>query len=174
MLGVSETDNIKAPITRKRKSVQFKPDDEIINPEDVDPTVGRFRNLVQTSIVPTGNKRSKVDHSSNSSLYSSLFNNSSLRINTKNSPSSTGSLAQSLLQKNSLAIHLSNPAPEIEEPIDENSPSQPAAHSQYLPQEMVENVSSLYEEEELDEGQKKKYAKEAWPGHEKTTTLTNF
>lgn len=35
----------------------FSDDDEIINPEDVDPSVGRFRNMVQTAVVPVKKKR---------------------------------------------------------------------------------------------------------------------
>lgn len=35
----------------------FSEDDEIINPEDVDPSVGRFRNMVQTAVVPVKKKR---------------------------------------------------------------------------------------------------------------------
>lgn len=35
----------------KRKCVVFNDEEDIINPEDVDPSIGRFRNLVQTTIV---------------------------------------------------------------------------------------------------------------------------
>ncbi|THD29089.1 Nuclear inhibitor of protein phosphatase [Fasciola hepatica] len=47
---------------RKRKlhSVHFSDADEVINPEDVDPSVGRFRNLVQETFIP--NKRAKGAH----------------------------------------------------------------------------------------------------------------
>ncbi|TGZ67323.1 hypothetical protein CRM22_004869 [Opisthorchis felineus] len=47
---------------RKRKSysVHFSDADEIINPEDVDPSIGRFRNLVQETFIP--NKRAKGSH----------------------------------------------------------------------------------------------------------------
>ena len=40
---------------RKRKStssISFADDEEIINMEDVDPTVGKFRNMVSTTIIP--------------------------------------------------------------------------------------------------------------------------
>lgn len=37
---------------RKRMSIHFADGDDIINPEDVDPTVGRFRNLVQETFIP--------------------------------------------------------------------------------------------------------------------------
>ena len=40
--------------------VSFNEDEEIINPEDIDPSIGRFRNLVQTTVIPTSNKRPKL------------------------------------------------------------------------------------------------------------------
>jgi nuclear inhibitor of protein phosphatase 1 len=47
----------------KRKSVQFNDDEAVINPEDVDPYVGRFQNLVQSTIIPA-TKRLCIDASS--------------------------------------------------------------------------------------------------------------
>ena len=37
---------------RKRKSVGFAEKEEVINPEDVDSTVGRFRNMVSVEVIP--------------------------------------------------------------------------------------------------------------------------
>ncbi|KAF5395932.1 hypothetical protein PHET_11408 [Paragonimus heterotremus] len=37
---------------RKHYNVHFSDADEVINPEDVDPSVGRFRNLVQETFIP--------------------------------------------------------------------------------------------------------------------------
>jgi len=37
---------------RKRKSVGFVEKDEVINPEDVDSNVGRFRNMISVEIIP--------------------------------------------------------------------------------------------------------------------------
>ena len=52
MVGISEMD-----VSHKRKqhplSISFADEEEIINPEDIDPTIGRFRNMVQTTIIPT-------------------------------------------------------------------------------------------------------------------------
>lgn len=61
MLGI--TDDIKSKKNRnkrKRRNVTFNDEECIINPEDVDPNVGRFRNLVQTTVVPT--KRSRLEN----------------------------------------------------------------------------------------------------------------
>ena len=53
VLGIPEDDGIKKTLKRKRNPVTFNDEEEIINPEDVDPAVGRFRNLVQTTTIPT-------------------------------------------------------------------------------------------------------------------------
>jgi hypothetical protein len=34
----------------KRKGVSFNDEEEVINPEDVDSSVGRFRNLIQSTV----------------------------------------------------------------------------------------------------------------------------
>lgn len=62
MLGI--TDDVKMKKNkhnkRKRRNVTFNDEECIINPEDVDPSVGRFRNLIQTTVVPT--KRSRLEN----------------------------------------------------------------------------------------------------------------
>lgn len=61
MLGITDDNSIKKNKAgkRKRRGVTFNDEECVINPEDVDPNVGRFRNLVQTTVVPT--KRTKLD-----------------------------------------------------------------------------------------------------------------
>ena len=53
MLGIAE-DDFKPAVRRRsqKRSVSFNEDEEVINPEDVDPSVGRFRNLVSTTVIP--------------------------------------------------------------------------------------------------------------------------
>ena len=54
MLGIADDDNSvkNAPgVKRKKRSITFNDEEEVINPEDIDPNVGRFRNLVHTSLV---------------------------------------------------------------------------------------------------------------------------
>lgn len=62
MLGI--TDDVKTKKSknskRKRRNVTFNDEECIINPEDVDPNVGRFRNLIQTTVIPT--KRSRIEN----------------------------------------------------------------------------------------------------------------
>lgn len=75
MLGI--TDDVKMKKNknnkRKRRNVTFNDEECIINPEDVDPNVGRFRNLIQTTVVPT--KRSRIEN--NYMGYSTLSSVSS-------------------------------------------------------------------------------------------------
>merc|ERR1711939_599963 len=47
-------------VKRKRRNVTFNEEDDVINPEDIDPNVGRFRNLVQTTVIVP--KKRKLDH----------------------------------------------------------------------------------------------------------------
>ena len=53
MLGITDDDVHKPTRKRKKKGISFNDDEEVINPEDVDPSVGKFRNLVQTTVVPS-------------------------------------------------------------------------------------------------------------------------
>jgi hypothetical protein len=53
MLGITDDEIHKITRKRKKKGISFNDDEEIINPEDVDPSVGRFRNLIQTTVVPS-------------------------------------------------------------------------------------------------------------------------
>ncbi|XP_036143064.1 nuclear inhibitor of protein phosphatase 1 isoform X1 [Monomorium pharaonis] len=52
MLGITDDEMHKPTRKRKKKGITFNDDEEVINPEDVDPSVGRFRNLIQTTVVP--------------------------------------------------------------------------------------------------------------------------
>jgi nuclear inhibitor of protein phosphatase 1 len=38
-------------VKKKRKSVIINEEEQVINPEDIDPSVGKFRNLIQSTIV---------------------------------------------------------------------------------------------------------------------------
>jgi nuclear inhibitor of protein phosphatase 1 len=49
---------------RKRKiRLTFNEEEMIINPEDVDPSVGRFRNLIETTVIPKKVRNAKSCHS---------------------------------------------------------------------------------------------------------------
>ena len=36
---------------RRKKAVSFCEDEFIINPEDIDPSIGRFRNMISTTVI---------------------------------------------------------------------------------------------------------------------------
>jgi nuclear inhibitor of protein phosphatase 1 len=46
---VENTPNIPSLPKKKKKCVSICDEEDVINPEDVDPSVGRFRNMVQTT-----------------------------------------------------------------------------------------------------------------------------
>ena len=48
-----EDQNLKPIIGRKRKSVKFNNEEDVINPEDVDDSIGKFRNSCEVTIIPT-------------------------------------------------------------------------------------------------------------------------
>ncbi|CAB0005132.1 unnamed protein product [Nesidiocoris tenuis] len=51
MLGIGDDAETAQPRSKKkRKCITFSEEHELINPEDVDPSVGRFRNMVHTTV----------------------------------------------------------------------------------------------------------------------------
>lgn len=159
---------------RKRSRVLFNEEEDIINPEDVDPSIGRFRNLVQTAVIP--NKKQKVVSSSasgtltTSSLTSSAESKMRRRLSGDNNlyddiPEAGATTPQlpglSFTTMSKLGLSVPNPAPDVD--IDENpfvAPQPPGARS--------EGGAMIGPEMEAEAGglgpKKKKYAKEAWPG----------
>ncbi|KAG1649976.1 Nuclear inhibitor of protein phosphatase 1 [Nymphon striatum] len=185
MLGIPD-DETKAVSTRKRKgrNVGFNEDEEVINPEDIDPSVGRFRNLVQTAVVPIkvslklsfliiistdDSKKMKTD----SDLNLSKTNHRMHGLATFSSaPSLYGDLPDpgiyhepqispsifSSTLSNKLGISFPNPAPQVEI-------TEPNVNTSQVPTVPLEAIVS-------QEPKKKKYAKEAWPG--KKPTISNL
>jgi len=66
MLGIDDDTNMRKQNALKQgrriRNVTFNDEEIVINPEDVDPNVGRFRNLVQTTVVPAKRARYDVNH----------------------------------------------------------------------------------------------------------------
>lgn len=166
MLGITDdTEKRNTNRKRKKKGVSFNEDDEIINPEDIDPSVGRFRNLVQTTVIPTTVKRQKLGdsigipssefkvprtiHSTVPGLYQDL---PPPEIATA---SSSMSIYSSLSSR--LGMVLPNPAPDVDmgQGFAQPTPFVPPSA----------NVADSLEPK------KKKYAKEAWPGKKPAPTL---
>lgn len=169
MLGITD-DSEKRNNNRKRKKrgVSFNEDEEIINPEDVDPSIGRFRNLIQTTVIPTAQKRARLSdvvgvnsadlklakHLHPSSIIPHLYQDLPPETNT-GGVSSSMNIYSSLSSR--LGMVLPNPAPEVD-----LGQSYPQA-APYVPVQS-QSVDSL-------EPKKKKYAKEAWPGKKPAAAL---
>ena len=154
-------------MSRKRKgNVHFNEEDEVINPEDIDPSVGRFRNLVQTSVIP--NKKAKQESSHSMIHYDKTAIVPTSRtdlIRISSSDLSSRKLHANPLFSSSLSaklgIHLPNPAPDV----DLNKPIEDMIEPPIIgPMEQLESNN-------VNEPRKKKYAKEAWPGKKQTSLL---
>lgn len=166
MLGITD-DNEKRNANRKRKRrcVTFNEDDEIINPEDIDPSVGRFRNLIQTTVIPSAVKRPKLAevigipssefkiprtiHPTVPELYQDL------PPETNTSTNNSMNIYSTLSSR--LGMVLPNPAPEVDMGQDYAQPTP-------FVQPPTQGTDSL-------EPKKKKYAKEAWPGKKPAPAL---
>merc|ERR1712083_1158309 len=59
MLGISDGDGPGGGSAKKKRKIRitFNEEEDVINPEDVDPSIGRFRNMVTTSIIPNKPKK---------------------------------------------------------------------------------------------------------------------
>lgn len=166
MLGISDDTEQKRNSNRKRKrrGVSFNEDEEIINPEDIDPSVGKFRNLIQSTVVPSAKKQKLAENMGIShnefriprhiqSTIPQLYEDMPPETNVPGS--GTVSMFSSLSSK--LGMVLPNPAPEVD--IDQNY----AQPTPFVPQQAQTGDSQ--------EPKKKKYAKEAWPGKKPTQSL---
>ncbi|GBN17703.1 Nuclear inhibitor of protein phosphatase 1 [Araneus ventricosus] len=168
MLGI--TDEEIKPTARKRKSasVRFSTEEEIINPEDIDPTIGRFRNLIQSAIIPNKRQREETSNLFGSGLSSNSNKRMAQSFHTVNDihRSDSGHGAMSTLFTPSLSVklglHLPNPAPDIDLEQTEVVPD----YTVTIPNPTVPNESNISQEPK-----KKKYAKEAWPGKKPTPSL---
>ncbi|XP_017078195.1 nuclear inhibitor of protein phosphatase 1 [Drosophila eugracilis] len=211
MLGIDDDTNLRKQNALKQgrriRNVTFNDEEIVINPEDVDPNVGRFRNLVQTTVVPAKRARFDVNHmgihsgsslsSANAAHVHQMFQQSLADMKHQQQQhrdmpppnavphSPTNSLYQGLPAEthgkgelepisplsigSKLGLLLPNPAPEVMPVFDEAlEPTSTLAQKLAVANANVRR----YGEDPHDssgEGdalcpQKKKYAKEAWPG----------
>lgn len=175
MLGIAEDTSFKrnSKSKRKRRTIQFNEDEIIINPEDVDPSVGRFRNLINSTVIPT--KRFKMENSigiSTSSESVKHYHSTSFmpQLLYQGLPPSSADLhksedvdmeAPSQMSNlgSKLGLLLPNPAPEVVPTNDNLSTMLSVSYN------TSGGHGSGKNEENLEDGPKKKiYAKEAWPG----------
>lgn len=162
MLGISDEPEKRMNRKRKRNCVTFNEDEEVINPEDIDPSIGRFRNLVQSTVIPTSYKKQKLSESIGISEFKpprpishhiDLYND----LPPESHSNSVNNLGMYSSLSTRLGLVLPNPAPEVEIGQSNNP-------SLFVPQQVQNNDSS-------SEPKKKKYAKEAWPGKKTVQTL---
>ncbi|XP_043462971.1 nuclear inhibitor of protein phosphatase 1 [Leptopilina heterotoma] len=172
MLGITDDEVHKSTRKRKKKGISFNDDEEVINPEDVDPSVGKFRNLIQTTVVPSKRMRMEgglislsednhniMKHLQPTSTTPNLYNDlppEQYTSSISNNPFTVG--LTSLTSR--LGIALPNPAPEVE--MTQNQ-------IQIETTNITEMPGSV--EGHAMEPKKKKYAKEAWPGKKPLPTL---
>lgn len=141
----------------------------VLNPEDIDPTIGRFRNLVSTTIIVPNKvifeliifiwtrlsifisfkKRPANEISQNSNIEIKK-----LRRDSDDYDNSSITTSYSFDNVSKLGIKLPNLAPNIEKP------------------EPNLNISDEYSDE-FEPLRRKKYAKESWPGKKPTTLSSN-
>lgn len=186
MLGINE-DSIRKPNSnskRKRKHITFNDDEIIINPEDVDPSVGRFRNLVQTTVLPA--KRLKYETNSmgiphftkpatiqpiislaDKTLQSSLYHGIPIPDAGASGSKPHHPLDIDVTQValgSKLGLLLPNPAPDVnpEEPVVD--PKVQFSSATVASGPITYEESMMIETQTPGGPQKKKYAKESWPG----------
>lgn len=167
MLGISDDTEKRNSRKRKKRGVSFNEDEEIINPEDVDPSIGRFRNLIQTTVIPSSlQKRARIEqatHAQDLKLAKHLHPSAIIPHLYQDIPPETnsGALASSMNMYSSLSSRLGmvlpNPAPDVD--LGQN-------YVQAAPYVPVQSQST-----DSLEPKKKKYAKEAWPGKKPAPAL---
>ena len=75
MMGIPKEETF---IKKRRKiHITFNDEEDVINPWDVDPSIGRFTNLVQSTVIPKANKQQTQV---NSNQYLFLVVNSTLGL----------------------------------------------------------------------------------------------
>ncbi|XP_040568686.1 nuclear inhibitor of protein phosphatase 1 [Lepeophtheirus salmonis] len=168
VLGIPDESSNTPNKKRKKLRIVFAEDEDVINPEDIDPSVGRFRNLVETTIIPK--KKQKFDlglmgspvgnrkHTFHTPL---TVNKASGLYDGLEGPSHLAGYSATLSYK--LGLPLPNPAPDIE--------IAPTVTEEPIVPQVQPSAPVSFEEEDPDEPKKKKYAKEAWPGRKPTPSL---
>jgi nuclear inhibitor of protein phosphatase 1 len=148
---------------RKTTSVSFSADgDEVINPEDVDPSVGRFRNLISTEIiVPT--KKQKLSTTTDSTAANdnadSQIGKTQDFVQAELYPDLNTNTITSAPSVKSLLPKISS-APDVEEPNKEEiRVPLPSSIQTLFPIEKPQPITSS-----SLPSTKRKYEKEAWPG----------
>ncbi|XP_066999381.1 nuclear inhibitor of protein phosphatase 1 [Anabrus simplex] len=191
MLGIPDEEIRPTSRKRKKKLLTFSEEEEVINPEDVDPSVGRFRNMIHTTVIP--NKRQRMDgvgptsgltggaedrltlmkHLHPSAIMSHLYQDLppegqaggvGAAASSVGAGSAVGGANNPLLFSSALASRLGLALPNPAPEVEMAPPP--------LPPTVMPGQPGVVAAPELShEPKKKKYAKEAWPGKKPMPTL---
>ncbi|XP_028417749.1 nuclear inhibitor of protein phosphatase 1-like isoform X2 [Dendronephthya gigantea] len=158
-IAIEESGTALPKLKRRRVStgISFKDGYEIINPEDVDPSVGKFRNMIQTSIV-------QVKEPRHASKIGSMTESITKRMNSfaykeelyTDLPALDGHEHDTTLHSVQSGSRVTA-APDVEGP--EYTDVDRTVHENTFAPSMPQ------------EAPKKKYAKEAWPGKKHGSSL---
>nr|CAB3265101.1 nuclear inhibitor of protein phosphatase 1-like [Phallusia mammillata] len=136
---------------RKRKSVAFAGEEEVINPEDIDSSVGRFRNMISVQMIPNKRPREStglVSASTDVKKHIQEFYNQGLYEDLDKEEERKPDPVPARMSG-----FVPNLAPEIE---DTGEVAIETSLTIERPQVFTEKTKDLK--------QRKKYVKEAWPG----------
>lgn len=170
------------PKKKRKILLTFDEDEQVINPEDVDPSVGRFRNMVESTVIPK-----KRPHSDKPGLLGTREDDSSAAVAAAIARASAGLPSPAKkhaghghghgsltspeksglydgLGSLGMSMPLPNPAPDLE-----MAPPPVPAMAQFAPHHLPSD--DTLDIEDPDEPKRKRYAKEAWPGKKPTPSL---
>lgn len=175
MMGIPKEENF---VKKRRKiHITFNEEEDVINPEDVDPSIGRFRNMIQTTVIP---KASRHQESGFGLSHPTSPTGDHKRLAVLTSPGGTESKVMGLYEEeheavfsttlsSSLGLSLPNPAPEIDMGVKNSGLPVPMAGDK-----RARGPDDIVDTDEPRLPKKKKYAKEAWPGRKPGPTQGLF
>ncbi|KAH3849263.1 nuclear inhibitor of protein phosphatase 1-like [Dreissena polymorpha] len=155
-MPLNDMKDVGNQLKRKHKNlhISFNEDEEVINPEDIDPSIGKFRNMVSTHVIAT--KKQKLESglqqgSMTDNITKRLQSFSYVHSLSDHHPGAGLTAMGSFSMAAKLGVPLPNLAPDVDEEF-------------VVPTINVTPSVTLNVEEISKEPKKKKYAKEAWPG----------
>merc|ERR1712112_518003 len=160
MLGIAkDPENF---VKKKRKSlITFNEEEDVINPEDVDPSIGKFRNMIQSSIIPKATERQQrgfglSHHGHEHDPHKQRIIMSRVGPEAELYEDEDPAMFSTTLSS-SLGLSLPNPAPSVElDTSDDGTILSPRGEKRGHGEIVDTDADSI--------PRKKKYAKEAWPG----------
>lgn len=165
MLGIAK--DPEGFVKKKRRSViTFNDEEDVINPEDIDPSIGKFRNMIQSSVIPkatsrhqasgfglgTGRSLGVSDSFKGHGGRSEGHQRTAEELYDEEDPAMFSTTLSS-----SLGLSLPNPAPELDT-SDDGTLLSPGSRGE------KRGHGEIVDTDEVGHPRKKRYAKEAWPG----------